>query len=231
LDPEEAVSGAAMVIIATPIGDMPRIAPLIAPFLARGCVVMDTGSSKRRIVGELERIVSPHAHFVGAHPIAGSERSGMGAARHDLFDGATCVLTPTRRTDRHALKLAADFWKNLGSRVVILSPAEHDRVLAAMSHLPHLLAAALVNSLTRLFERGGVVAGYAGPGFRDSTRIAAGPAEMWVDISMANRDEILRALEAYHAELKGLKEALRRKDAASLNALLSRASRLRQAIG
>jgi len=228
MDAEEAVGGSEMVIIATPLGVMERIATTIRPFLSEGCIVTDVGSSKRCVVGPMEKIFHPRAHFVGVHPIAGSEQSGMRAAREDLFEGTPCILTPTRKTDRNALKRVRDLWKNLGSSVSLMSPDDHDRIVAAISHLPHLLAVALVNCLARMPGDVRKILSCAGTGFKDSTRIAASPAGMWVDICLANRDEILRALKTHQSELASVVKALKRGDAARLKDILIRARKLRK---
>jgi len=227
LSVEEAVSDSEMIIMTTPLHAMERLAGAITPFAPEGCVITDVGSSKRCVVSAMEKIFHPRAHFVGAHPIAGSEQSGMRAARDDLFEGTPCILTPTRKTDKEALKKVRGLWESLGSNVSLLSPSDHDRIVAAISHLPHLLAATLVNYLARMPGGAQKTLPFAGRGFKDSTRIAASPSDMWVDICLANRDEILRALKNYQIELALAKRALERGDVTGLRNILLRASGLR----
>jgi len=228
LSVEEAVSDSQMIIMTTPLHAMEHLADAIAPCAPEGCVITDVGSSKRCIVNAMEKIFHPRAHFVGAHPIAGSEQSGMRAARDDLFEGTPCILTPTRKTDKEALKKVRELWESLGSNVSLLSPSDHDRIVAAISHLPHILAAALVNSLARMPRGAKKILPLAGTGFKDSTRIAASPSDMWVDICLANRGEILRALKNYQIELTLVKRALERDDVSGLRNMLQRASGLRK---
>lgn len=230
LDPKKAVAGADMIIIATPLGCMEKIASAIRPFVSPGAVVSDVGSCKQCVVASLERIFRPGAFFVGAHPIAGSEQSGMGASRGDLFEKTPCILTPTRKTDRKALGKVRSLWEGLGSRVSLMSPNAHDKIVAAISHLPHVLAVTLVNSLTRAPGKAQKVLPFAGTGFKDSTRIAASPPDIWVDICLANRDEILRALKNYRDDLSLVKMALQKGDAPALRNILLHASMLRQKV-
>ncbi len=228
LDEEEAIAGADLVIIATPLGVMERMATMIKPYLQPGCIVTDVGSSKRRVVGAMGKIFNPHAHFVGAHPIAGSERSGMGVARANLFEDAPCILTPTRKTDKKAIGKVRALWQGLGSRVTLMSPDAHDKIVAAISHLPHFLAAALVNASVKTLKNEKTVIEYAGSGFKDITRVASSDAEMWVDIGICNADEILRAMKALEEQLAILKKALRGADPSAVCNLLSRASAVRR---
>jgi len=230
MDPEEAVSGAEIIIIATPISSMERIAASIKPYLTTGTIVSDVASSKRQVVQQLEKNFYPGIRFVGAHPIAGSEQRGMSAARGDLFEGTPCVVTPTPRTDKSAFLSICKFWEALGARVYLLPPQEHDRILAMVSHLPHLLAATLVNCASRTRPRSGNIFDYTGTGFRDVTRIAASPADLWVDILMSNRDEILRSLKLLSDEAKRVRRLIERADAAGIRRVLTRAGQLRRKI-
>lgn len=227
MDPGEAVSGSEMVIMAVPIGVMEGIAEMIKPFVRKGCVVTDVGSSKRRVVGKLEKIFHPLNPFVGGHPMAGSERRGMSASRPDLFERAVCILTPTGRTDKEAVGRVSELWENLGSRVSLLSPGSHDRIIAAVSHLPHVMAVALMNYLG---SRRKDVLRYSGSGLRDLTRIAAASPDLWADICMSNKDELSMILEGYITYLSGLREVLEKGDCGKLRRALVRAKELRDRI-
>jgi prephenate dehydrogenase len=216
-DLARAVAGADLVVLATPIGAMPALAEQIPPER----VVTDVGSVKYPVVAALSQRLPK---FVGAHPMAGSEQSGIEAARPDLFQGAVCILTPREDTDKQVLALVFEFWKSLGCTVRTLSPAAHDEIVARISHLPHLVAAALVSVVCRDGEQ---ALGFAGPGFRDTTRIASGPVEMWTEICVENRHEIGRALDALIDELGKVRAALENADAIELRALLRRAKHFR----
>ncbi|MCX6355331.1 MAG: prephenate dehydrogenase [Candidatus Aureabacteria bacterium] len=228
MDPEEAVQDSDLVIIATPISSMERIATSIKPYLTCGTIVSDVASSKKQVVRKLEKIFHPGIRFVGAHPIAGSERQGMQAARAALFEGAPCILTPTHGTDKDAQKKIVKFWTALGCRVSIRSPREHDRIVAAISHLPHFLSASLVNAAVKALKGEKMVLDYAGSGFRDTTRVAASDAEMWVDIGMDNADEILHAIGVLEEQLAVLEKALKRGNRPAVRSLLSRARTIRR---
>ena len=224
MDPGRALEGSDMVIMATPVGVMERITETILPYLERGCIVTDVGSSKRRIVERMEEALQRRARFVGAHPMAGSEKKGMQAARWDLFDGALCILTPTRRTDKEAVERVRQLWESLGSRVSLLSPRKHDRIIAAVSHMPHIMAATLMNYLGR---RKKDVLLYSGSGLRDLTRIAAGFPELWTDICMSNRDELAKVIGGYLKSLEDMQTAIKDGDRGKIHRALTRAKELR----
>ena len=220
----EAVSGAELVVLATPVGVMAELTRKMAPALAANTIVTDVGSVKYPVVRELSHILDGKARFVGSHPMAGSEQSGLKAARKDLFDDSVCILTPVEETDPDALRIVADFWKAIGASIRTLPPLEHDEMVARVSHLPHLVAAALVsfvcNDGLRPME-------FAGGGLRDSTRIASGPPDMWQEICATNREEVCRALEGFIEQLEAVRAMLENKEEASLTAFLKRAKHMR----
>jgi len=220
-DMSRAVTEADFVVLATPIGAMESLAEQFQPMLAEDCIVTDVGSVKYPIVAALsERL----RRFVGSHPMAGSEQSGIEAARRDLFEKTVCIVTPIEGTDRAALQTVHDFWKTLGCTVRTLPPAEHDEIVARISHLPHMVAAAMVNVVC---NDGSHPLNFVGPGFKDFTRIASGPPEMWTEICQQNRHEIRRALEALMEELGKVRAALENNDGIELKAMLRRAKRYR----
>jgi len=196
------VKGADLIVIATPVGVLPDLARRLVkcPGFAAGTVVTDVGSVKGCVVEKLEPIFdgAGKGHFVGSHPMAGSEKTGVAASRGDLFEGAMCLLTPGKSTDRKALQGVDKFWQALGMRTLQLDPEEHDRSVARISHLPHLNAAALVMAA---LDEDAQIAALAGPGFRDSTRIAAGPPQMWAEILLENREAVIAELIRLQAEL------------------------------
>jgi len=216
-----AVSGADLVILCTPLAQMQPLVKPVLPALKRGAIVTDVGSVKGSVVKELESLVAKAgAHFVGSHPMAGSEKTGVSAAREDLFNGAACVTTPTKRTNTAALRKVEQFWKAMGCRMLRLSPVEHDQLVSRSSHLPQLVAATLARLVLSPKSPRAQSALCAG-GFRDTTRIASGSPEMWRDIALANRTQLDRALTRFIGELRGLQALLRRDEAARLYEFLA----------
>ena len=205
-----------------PIGAMEAVAKVVASVMAPDGVVTDAGSVKGSVVDTLEPIFG--SRFVGSHPMAGSERSGLTAARADLFQGATAVVTPTAKSDPQALAAVESMWRDVGCRIVSMTPAEHDEAVARISHLPHAAAAALVNAINRRLPEAQKI---AGGGYRDTTRIAAGPPAMWSEILLENKAALLAGLEDFTHTLEELKALLHSHNAAALEAYLSRAKEVR----
>jgi prephenate dehydrogenase len=187
---------------------------------AAGAVVTDVGSTKRNIVRAAERLAATRPlAFVGSHPMAGSEQAGYRVARPDLFRGATVIVTPTETTELAALKKTTEFWEALGARVSSLDPETHDRTVAAISHLPHLIACALVGGAARAEP---AALEFAARGFRDTTRIAAGDPDMWAEIFLANRDALTATVEAFREALGELQQVIDGGRADALRAVLAR---------
>ncbi len=219
-DPIEAAREADLVVLCTPPDAMPGLAQRIAPHLMAGAIVTDVGSVKQWLVEELTAILGPR--YVGAHPMAGSERGGLEAARADLFDGAICFQIPGTSAENNARVRA--FWELLGCCVADCGAAEHDEIVARVSHLPHLVAAALLTGADRL---AGDPIRFSGPGLRDITRLAAGPAALWTGILARNRAALGRALIDLRAELRRVETLLATGDDAGLRTFLERAGDLR----
>ncbi len=224
LDAAEGVRGAELVVLCTPVGLFAELLRRIEPSLDEGAIVTDVGSTKATVVRDAERILGKHKNFVGSHPIAGSERRGVGFARADLFAGKTCILTPTARTRGDVRRRVGKFWQDVGMRTVELSPAAHDRALARVSHLPHAVAALLVNVPTA------DELDLAGSGFIDTTRIAGGDPIMWRDICLDNRARLLEALDAMGAQLDAFRTLLEAADGAGLRRLFARSQKRRAAM-
>ena len=225
-----AVNGADMVVLATPVGTMPDILAAIAPYLGKDTVVTDVGSVKGSVVMAARAALAKRlADFVPGHPIAGTERSGVEASFASLFVGRRVVLTPLPENKTETVLRVRAMWQAAGAEVVEMSVAHHDEVLAATSHLPHLLAFALVDLLVQLEDRREVFA-FAAGGFRDFTRIASSDPIMWRDISLANRAAISHMLRAYRSELDGLIAAVESGDAEALQTLFARAKAARDAL-
>jgi len=221
LDPVEAAKGADLVLLATPVAAFEKHLRAIAPALARGAVVTDVGSTKAAVLRMAARALGKGGPFVGSHPMAGSERKGVAHADAALFAGATCILTPTADTPRRVADRVEGFWRALGARTVRMTPAAHDRAMARVSHLPHVLAALLMR-LPREAELA-----VAATGFRDATRLAGGDPEMWRDILLTNRRAILAALDAFDEGLVALRDLIDAGDAPGIERFLSTAQRRR----
>ncbi|HXN36074.1 MAG TPA: prephenate dehydrogenase/arogenate dehydrogenase family protein [Opitutaceae bacterium] len=217
--PEEAVKGADLVVIAAPVDQILPLVRRIASHVKEGAIVCDVGSVK----GEISRLghVALHgkAHFVGAHPMAGSEKTGWENGRADLFDGKTCFVTPVASSADEAVTKVVRFWRDLGAEVVTLDPDKHDEIVAHISHLPQLLASSLCSFLA---TRDHAWRNYAGGGLRDTTRIAASDPKLWKAILEENRDEVVRALRHFQDELQGLQAALANRDFIEVAARLER---------
>lgn len=217
-----------VVLAATVLANEGLLAPA-ARAAAAGAVLTDVGSTKRGIVRAAAALpAAQHARFVGSHPMAGSERRGYAAARADLFDGALVVVTPTEAADPAAVKGVTQFWEATGARVTALDPATHDRAVAAISHLPHVAAWALVDAVARMDSSAFDV---AARGFRDTTRIAASDPAVWREILLANRDAVAESVAAFRAALDELAALIARADGAALEAALARIKALREGAG
>ncbi len=220
-DLRKVVHEAGLAILCVPIGAMPALARELAEVLPEQAIVTDVGSVKLPVVRALEPLFATSARFVGSHPMAGSEQQGLEAARVDLFEGRVCIVTPTQHSEPSAVDQITSFWQQIGCRVRLLDPAEHDTIAATISHFPHALAALLVQSVAQqhpaAFE-------FAGPGFRDTTRVASGPPEMWLEILDANRAAVQKSAEAMIEKLREFITMLARGDSggqASMNELLT----------
>ncbi len=225
----DAVNGADLILVAAPVAQTGALLSLIAPHLQPGTVVTDAGSTKSDVVAAARAALGDKiVQFVPGHPIAGREQNGPEAALSDLYVGKKVILTPLPENPSELVEKVASAWQQCGALIHQLTPQEHDAVFAAVSHLPHLLAYALVDDIAarpnaeRLFQ-------YAASGFRDFTRIAGSSPEMWRDIALANRAALLAELDAYLAQVTQMRDLLYKNDGASLEALFGRAQRARQA--
>jgi prephenate dehydrogenase len=223
------VAEADVVVLAATVLANERLLEALWDVLAPGALVTDVGSTKRGIVGVAERLAGarPRAAFVGSHPMAGSERSGFAVARADLFRGATVIVTPTDTSEPRAVKGVTALWEALGARVSALDADSHDRVVAAISHLPHVAAWALVDAVER-FEPGALA--FAARGFRDTTRIAASDPAMWTEILLGNRDAVLAGLAVYREAVDALERLIASGDRGAIEALLARVKTQREGL-
>ncbi len=215
------LAGAGLVIFCVPVEAMPALARQVEPLLEPGALVTDVGSAKAPVVEALSAIFHTRGRFVGSHPMAGSEQSGLSAARGDLFEGAVCILTPHPGATPESVEEVSAFWRLLGCQLRTLGPVEHDETISLISHLPHFLASALVDFVAT--ENAGAFA-YCGNGFRDATRIASGPADMWLGILAANRPAFTRQLRSFITQLSKACDTFETgADDAPMHELLSRA--------
>lgn len=212
--PEKAVSGSDLILLGTPVNTILPLLEQIQPLLKAGSVVSDVGSTKAFICRGAQKIFkNTNAVFLGSHPMAGSDQSGMEHARYDLFKDAACIITPLLETPTAITKKMSTFWKLLEMNVTSVSPEIHDAIVAHISHLPHILASVLCNYLAQkdtTWQR------LAGGGLRDTTRIAAGDPELWKQILEQNRDEVLHAIDGFEHQLDALKKALAANDSNSV---------------
>ena len=228
LDPAKACGGADLIVFATPVGTFTALAEKISGALKRNAIVTDVGSVKGKLVRDMEKSMPRGVSFVGGHPIAGSDRSGIDAAAAEIFRGAKCIIPPTRDTDKGALEKVTDIWKTFGSVIRSLNPDEHDRIYAAVSHLPHLVAYEIVNTVSDMSES---YLAFCGQGFLDTTRIASGRPELWRDICILNKDNLLESIEILKKNLDRVSQYLRTYDLDSLERDFKRARTLREGIG
>lgn len=227
---KEIPNGADLVILATPVQATLSLTSSFLPALEPGCLVSDVGSVKAGIVREMERLLPSHIPFIGAHPIAGSEQWGARAALPDLFSGQRCILTPTRNTDPDALEKMACFWRRVGAKVEVMDPRLHDRIMGVVSHLPHVLAYALVNTLNRTKLDSVDLKDYCGGGFKDFTRIASSRPEIWRDICLGNGRAIGKSLGDYIKHLERLRRWIRDAEGDLLEREFAQANEVRRQI-
>ncbi|MFA5084832.1 MAG: prephenate dehydrogenase [Candidatus Omnitrophota bacterium] len=213
------VKGADIIIVASPVHSIPKIVKMAAECAKEGAIITDAGSTKSWIVNSVEKSLAKFRkiYFVGSHPMAGSEKTGVEAARSDLLNGAPCIVTKTRNTDKKALEKIKNFWSALGSKVSVMTPEEHDKSVSFVSHLPHLVAFSIAGTVPDKYIK------YAAEGFGDTTRVASSDPHLWADILLTNKEEVLASAIAFDKTNKKLIRILKEKDAPSLVKLLSKA--------
>lgn len=226
-DAARAVAEADLVLVGAPVGQMPAIFARIAPALPAHAVVTDAGSTKQDVIAAARRHLGAHfAQFVPAHPIAGTEMSGAGAAFPELFRDRNLILLPQQETRASAVRMVRAAWLACGAKIVRLEAAEHDEIFGAVSHLPHVVAFALVNQLAQRRDARRLL-GFSGGGLRDTVRIAGSSPEMWRDICIANRAALVPLVDGYISELEAARAALAAGDGDALEAMFSAAQRAR----
>ncbi len=217
----KAVKDADLVILCQPIEAIVASLPRISKLLKPGTIITDAGSCKEEIVKTAQKHLPGSVFFVGSHPLAGSEKKGVNFASHKMFNHSLCILTPTSRTDKNALKTIREFWHKLGARTIILKPLVHDNIVAFISHLPHILAFSLISSIPEAFLK------FSSTGLKDATRIALSDPEIWKDICLSNSREILKSINRFEAVLRDIKRQISKKDSKGLLKTFSQAQKKR----
>ena len=231
LDPARAVEGADCVMLCAPVGAYAELAAAIAPHLAPGAILTDVGSTKQSVIRDVGPLVPEGIHFVPAHPVAGTEYSGPDAGFTTLFQGRWCLLTPPPGTDEAAVEKVAELWRRCGSLIEVMEPAHHDRVLAIVSHLPHLLAFTICGTADDLADESRQqVLKFAASGFRDFTRIAASDPTMWRDVFLNNREALLEMLARFTEDAQAMARAVRWGDGGYIEDKIMRGRKIRRSL-
>jgi cyclohexadieny/prephenate dehydrogenase len=243
VDPVDAVTGADLIVICTPVGVIADVAAAIAPTLKPGAIVTDVGSVKMAVIRDVGPLLPEGVHLVPGHPVAGTEHSGPESGFPELFEGRYCILTPPPGADKRAVAAVSELWRRVGSDVELMDPKHHDRVLAITSHLPHLIAYSIVGTASDLEEHINREAAaskeeiltrevikYSAGGFRDFTRIAASDPVMWRDIFLNNREAVLEILGRFTEDLTALQRAIRWGEGDSLHDLFERTRAIRRGV-
>ncbi len=227
----QAADGADLVILASPVGTFETVARELGPHLKQGAILTDVGSVKGDLVRKIEALLPAGVRYVPGHPIAGKEKFGVSEASETLFRGAKCIITPTRKTDPQALDAVKEIWKAAGAHVIVMDPDVHDKIFAAVSHMPHVAAFAMMCAVAELNTGSEDYISFSGAGFRDFTRIAASRPEIWRDICLMNRENIVEMIERYQFSLNRLKKDIIEGDGKRLEKHLTAASDARRGLG
>jgi len=223
----DGVNNADLVVLASPVGQFEEIANNIKNNLKTGSIVTDVGSVKTTIVKKLDAIMPQGVSFVGAHPIAGKECSGIDASNGELFRNAKCIITPSPSSAVHAIEEVIGVWESVGAVILHMSPEEHDLIFAAVSHLPHVIAYATVNTIMEVNPN---ILHFGGTGLKDMSRIALSPADLWRDICAFNKDEVLKALKIFSSSISNLTDLIEKSDWSGLEKEFMRAQEARNLI-
>ncbi|MBI5887113.1 MAG: prephenate dehydrogenase/arogenate dehydrogenase family protein [Deltaproteobacteria bacterium] len=230
LDIESGVAGADLVVVAVPVLKIGETIKKAASGLTSPCIITDVGSVKKAIIDECEAALPEGITYVPGHPIAGTESSGVEAAMANLYNERVCILTPTSNTPQSDIGKIREMWQEAGSKVVIMDAAAHDRLLSAISHLPHIIAYTLVNTVAAAGEKNIDFLKYSAGGFRDFTRIASSSPEMWADVCAMNKDNIIGMIENFQRQLEALKRLMAHDDFKGVKANFEGAKKIRDSI-
>ncbi len=227
LDLNEAVEQADFVLIAVPVGSILHLVEKMSSYLKKDSIISDVGSVKDSLVEKIETMLPEGVHFVGAHPIAGTEHSGVEASFAELFEGSKCILTPTKFTDHKTLQKVEKLWELMGSEISLMEPVKHDEIMAAVSHLPHVAAYAITSFIFDLRHKWPDILSFSAGGFRDFTRIASSHPTMWCDICNYNRKALIKMIEQYETSLNQFKTLIKEKNWFQLEKTMSDAKTIR----
>ncbi|BCB95386.1 prephenate dehydrogenase [Dissulfurispira thermophila] len=225
LDVRDICEDSDLILLSTPVGAFRDIAVRIKDILKQNAIITDVGSVKGKLVHEIESLMPERVYYIGSHPIAGSDKSGIDDARADLFDNARCIVTPTEKSNEMAREKIIYMWRRFGARVEVIDPFIHDEIYAAVSHLPHIIAYTIVNTIGDIDSK---YIEYAGQGFKDTTRIALSSPEMWRDIVIHNRENLLRLLDVFKENVDRIKRLLEKKDSEAIKEEFKSARGLRE---
>ncbi|MCL4479148.1 MAG: prephenate dehydrogenase/arogenate dehydrogenase family protein [Deltaproteobacteria bacterium] len=227
---KDAIADAVLVIFATPVLATFEVAKRIVYAVKNDAIITDIGSIKGELVIRMTELFKGHGNYIGSHPITGTEKSGAMNAVEGLFENKRCIITPVEKTDNFTVEAAKRFWESIGSDVVIMNPHEHDRTMAAVSHMPHAIAYTLIKSIMEQEKAGYALFQFAGGGLKDYTRIAASDPVMWRDIFMSNSEEILHAIEGFNKSLGNLTDMIKSKDLKGIHNFLEEVKEVRRSI-
>jgi prephenate dehydrogenase len=213
------IKGADLLIIAAPVETIIALKDEILKYIDKNCIITDVGSTKEEIVGRLEEALP---NYIGSHPLAGSEKRGIINASPSIFDGSLCILTPTKKTTFAAIKNIKRLWKSLGAKIIVLTPRAHDKVISFVSHLPHIVAFSLINTVPQELLK------FSSGGFKDTTRIAASDTILWRDILLSNRKNLLDAISLFEINLTKIKSAIKNNDRQALEKILFQSKKIRE---
>ena len=231
VDLGKAVKGSDLIVLCTPVSKIVPLIKTLLPYLKMGAVITDVGSVKGQLVHEADNLMPEGIFFVGSHPIAGGEKSGLDASREDLYFDAKCILTPTPKTNSQALEKVGALWESVGMDILTLDADEHDFVFGAVSHLPHIVAYALMNTLGTLrTNQDNEVTAYSGAGLKDITRIASGDPVMWRDICLSNQKHSLDLINRFQKTLSELSSLIEKNDGQALEEAFVAANKYRMKV-
>ncbi|MFB3896874.1 MAG: prephenate dehydrogenase [bacterium] len=222
-----------IVVVCTPVRDIVPFIRRIVPWLPKGSIITDVGSTKESIVNQIDIFLKKQSNtvsFIGSHPMAGSEQTGIEFAKSDLFKQAVCLITPSKYTEKSAINKVSRMWKMVGGNIIYLSPADHDRYVAAISHLPHIIAANLVDTVAALNKKDNLLFHLAAGGFKDTTRIASSSPDLWRDICLENKKSIIDVVQLFEKELKAIKQAISASEAKQIHKVFNTAKQFRDQI-
>lgn len=227
---KDGIADAVLIIFAIPILSIFEVAKRIVYAVRKDAIITDIGSTKSELVYKMTELFHGHSNYIGSHPITGTEKSGAINAVTDLYNGKKCIITPLDKTEQFVIDAIKKFWESIGSDIVIMNPYEHDRIMAIVSHLPHLIAYSLIGSIIEKQKAGDTLLKYAGGGLKDFTRIASSDPVMWRDIFLSNSNKILEAIDQFTKTMERLKHLIKERDGKGIYSFLEEVKETRRQI-